>query len=72
MTEQTQAAPEIRALWKAFKQTDEYTNSRQWAQTIAVTHTHLDGAMWAFWAAGYEAGVKASDEAAAQAAKGPE
>lgn len=37
--------------WNAYKATEEYANSRQWAEYKA----HLDGSLWAAFCAGYAA-----------------
>lgn len=52
--------------WKAYQATPEFSNTKQWAETMQLTirtgpeikidHPHLQGSLWACFVAGYTAG----------------
>lgn len=46
-----QGHPMMRA-WEKYKTEEQYTNTRQWALVPA----HVDGSLWAAFAAGFQAG----------------
>lgn len=48
--------------WESYKTTEEFSNSRKWAQY----EQHVDGSMWAAFVAGYQAAAasKATGEQA--------
>lgn len=53
--------------WNAYKQTDDFNNSKRWAQTfhicntrddttsLRVDHPSLEGSLWAMFVAGWNA-----------------
>jgi hypothetical protein len=51
--------------WTAYKQTEEYANSRKWAQQEA----HVDGSMWAAFMAGWMAHESYADASEAEKAQ---
>jgi len=58
--------------WEVYKATDEAKNSKYWAAHVTVdnprdsqatiSHLHLEGALWAVFAAGYNAAMRKDTE----------
>lgn len=44
----------LRAAWEQYKLSDDYTNTRKWAEHA----NHVDGSLWAVWLAAYHAATE--------------
>lgn len=45
----------LRRAWEAYKASDDYPNTRRWA----LVDAHVDGSLWAAFAAGFDAALTA-------------